>query len=112
MLNYREDDKLIELKEVCNKIKSTDIRTAIKWCEKRRIPIIINGNKKLTYRFLIDIELDKDLVAFLKSKYPESWEKMYQLYLNNDTYGYILAAEHDHLLEKTTGDPKVVSKER
>lgn len=89
----KDDDRLIELKEVCKRIKSTDIRTAIKWCEKTEIPIIIKGKKKLTYRFLVDTELDKGIIQFLQSKYPDSWEKMYLFYVNNDSLGYILETQ-------------------
>ncbi len=92
MLNFKKDDKLIELKEVCKKLKFKDHRTVIKWCEKMGIPIILRGKQKLTYRFLVDIELDKEIVRFLKSEYPESWVKMYQLYLDNDTLGFALAS--------------------
>jgi hypothetical protein len=100
MLNYKEDDRFIELKEVCKKIKSTDIRTAINWCEKTGIPIITRGKKKLTYRFLVEIELDKDIVQFLQSKYPESWKKMYLLYIKNDKFGYILTTQNGRIPDK------------
>ncbi|WP_024768062.1 hypothetical protein [Aquimarina macrocephali] len=93
MLNHKDDDKFIELKEVCKKIKSTDIRTAINWCKKTGIPIITRGNKKLTYRFLVEIELDKDIIQFLQSKYPKSWKKMYLLYIKNDKFEYILETQ-------------------
>ncbi|TSE08119.1 hypothetical protein [Aquimarina algiphila] len=92
MLNFKKDEKLIELKEVCKKLKFKDLRTVIKWCKKMNIPIILRGKQKLTYRFLVDVELDKGIVKFLKSEYPESWTKMYQLYLDNDTLGFALAS--------------------
>ncbi|MBG6131784.1 hypothetical protein IWQ47_003474 [Aquimarina sp. EL_43] len=103
MLNLKKDDKLIELKEVCEKLKFKDIRTAIKWCKKTGIPVIPRGKQKLTYKFLVDIELDRDIVKFLKSEYPKSWKEMYTFYLDNDKRGYVLAIEEYKVSSRIEG---------
>ncbi len=90
MFSCKENDKFIELKELSKKIKSKDIRTTIKWCSKKGIPII-GKKQKLTYRFLVDMELDREIVKFLKQHYPKSWQEMYQFYRNYDILGYINA---------------------
>ncbi|GGX19084.1 hypothetical protein GCM10007384_20530 [Aquimarina muelleri] len=99
MYSYKKDDMFIDLKEVCKRIKCNDIRTAIKWCKKSGIPIIRKGRHKITYRFLVDVESDKEIVKFFKSKYPESWRKMYQLYLNNDTIEYLLETQEKNITD-------------
>lgn len=91
MYNKKEADRLITLKDVCEKLKTNDTRTAAKWCEKAGIPVVKRRRTRLTYEFLVDIELNKEIVTFLKAKYPNSWEEMLRLYLKNDSEGFILA---------------------
>ncbi len=91
MYNQKETDRLITLKDVCKKLKTNDIRTAAKWCEKAGIPIIKRRRTRLTYEFLVDIELNKGVAPFLKAKYPDSWKEMLRFYLKNDSESFILA---------------------
>lgn len=81
------------MSELCNIIKAKDTRTAVKWCENLKIPMLVIGKKRVAYRFLVEVELDKRIIQLLKKQFPEEWEKIYRLYLENDRYGYILTSE-------------------
>ncbi len=95
MIKNGTNGKLIEMEELCQIIKTKDIRTAIAWCERFGIPIIHRGNKRLTYRFLVDIEVDRKIMQLLKKKYPENWEELYGYYKTEDLNSYLLATSEE-----------------
>ena len=100
MSSTRKNEKIIELTEVCKQIKSKDVRTAEAWCKRMEMPIIQMGKKKVTYRFLVDVELDGKMIHLLKEKYPENWEEFFVYYKNNDTLSYIEASKKETSEEK------------
>lgn len=99
MNTNEKNEKFIEMTELSNILKATGSRTAIKWCEDHNLPIIPVGSKKVTYRFLAEAILDKQLVQVLKKQHPTNWKHLYDLYRNNDLQGYLLATQEKH---KTT----------
>lgn len=84
-------DKLIELSEICKQIRAKDTRTAMAWCKQCGFPMIQMGNRKLTYRILVDAELDKKMIQHLKEKYPQHWEEVFEYYKSNDLDAYMTA---------------------
>lgn len=83
-----KNEKLIDLKELCSLLLIKGIAGARKWCEEANIKIQVIGNKNVVHRFLVDIELDKNLILELKKKYPHKWDSLYQCYQENDKLGY------------------------
>lgn len=93
------DETFIDLKNLCEILLITGVDTAIKWCKKANIKIQIIGKKRVVYRFLVEMEIDKKLVSELKSKYPDKWEELYQCYKDNDRVGYLLLIEDNTELD-------------
>ncbi|WP_148639256.1 hypothetical protein [Aquimarina longa] len=89
------NEKLIEMSELSKMIRARDPRTALKWCENYNLPIIPIGKKKMTYRFLVDIEVDRKITQLLKKKYPENWEELYGYYKTEDLNSYLLATSEE-----------------
>jgi hypothetical protein len=89
------NDKLIELSEVCKQIRAKDIRTAMAWCKQCGLPIIQRGNRKLTYRILVDAELDQKMIQLLKKKHPQHWEELFEYYKSNDLDAYMMATKEE-----------------
>lgn len=87
------NEKLIELTEIAKMIKTKNKLIAQKWCEDLGLPIIVIGRKKMSYRFLVETELDKRFIQLLKKKYPNNWEELYRYYQENDHYGYVIASQ-------------------
>ncbi|GGX22915.1 hypothetical protein [Aquimarina muelleri] len=87
------DNKFIELKELSGILKASSVRVAINWCKQMDIPIFVIANKTLTYRFLVNAELDKRIVSLFKKRYPEYWDKLYQCYLNNESVEFAMTLE-------------------
>ena len=81
--------------ELSKKLKASDSRTALKWCEDFNLPIIPIGKKKVTYRFLAEIELYKRLLQLLKKQHPSNWEELFNYYKANDHYSYIMATQKE-----------------
>lgn len=72
---------------------------ATKWCEDHKIKIKIIGNKRVVSRFMVDMEIDKDLIKELKTKYPTKWEELYRCYQDNDRLGYLLLIDENPELD-------------
>lgn len=85
-------EKFIEMNELSKIIKASDCRTAIKWCEDAGIPIIPVGKKNVTYRILVNNELDRILINQLQKSYPGNWENLYKHYTNDDQYSFTIDA--------------------
>ncbi|WP_281989760.1 hypothetical protein [Aquimarina aggregata] len=100
MNTNENNEKFIELKELSKILKSTDIRAAVNWCKEMEIPIFVIANKKLTYRFLVNNELDKRIISLFKKRYPDYWDKLYQCYLNNESVEFAMNIETK--MEKVT----------
>ncbi|WP_271769084.1 hypothetical protein [Aquimarina algiphila] len=100
MNTNEKNEKFIEMNELCKILKAIDTRTAAKWCEDLNIPLMNIGKKKVAYRFLVEMELDKKIIQQLKKQYPSNWEDLYRHYQNNDRYAYITATEKESI-EKT-----------
>ncbi len=83
-----KNDTFIDIIELCKMIKVQDVRTAIKWCEEFKIPILFMAKKRVTYRFLVEAELDKQIIKKFKQQSPENWEYLYQCYRRNDLENY------------------------
>lgn len=103
MFTENSTDKFIDLKELTKILLLTDVRGATKWCENAKINIQVIGQKRVVYKFLVDMELDKKLVSELKAKYPQKWEELYRCYKDNDRLGYL------HLLEDNPSNVTPIS---
>lgn len=97
----KTDEKLIDLKKLCELLLVKGVASAKKWCEEANIKIIEVGNKLVVPRFLVDIELDKHLINNLKTKYPSKWIELYRCYKENDHLGYISILNEDQELDTT-----------
>ncbi len=95
MSSTKKNEKFIELKELCRIMKTTDLRSATRWCKEMKIPILVIGSKKLTYRFLVEAKLDNPIITLFKEQYPESWDKLYACYLNNERLEFVMTTEAD-----------------
>ncbi|WP_430409192.1 hypothetical protein [Kordia sp.] len=93
----KADEKLIDLKELCSILLIKGIAGAKKWCEEVNIKIHTIGNKNVVHRFLVEIELDKQLINELKRKYPHKWDTLYQCYQENDKLGYLQHLAEDKI---------------
>jgi hypothetical protein len=89
MINDRDVKKFIQMSELCELLNTKDIRSATKWCEDKKITVFSLCNKRVTYRFMVEIELDKILIAQLKESNPETWEELYQCYQENNQSEYL-----------------------
>ncbi|WP_027395042.1 hypothetical protein [Aquimarina latercula] len=87
------NEKFIELSEISKILKAKNIGTAQKWCEKLKLPILAIGRKKMSYRFLVEAEMDKRIIQIFKKKDPDNWEELYRLYRENDHYGYSIVTQ-------------------
>ncbi len=87
------NEKYIELSEISSILKAKNIGTAQKWCEKLKLPILVIGRKKMSYRFLVEAEMDKRIIQLFKKQAPDKWEELYRLYLEDDRYGYVIATQ-------------------
>ena len=83
------------MSELCHLLNSTDPRTAIKWCEDKDLKVFLLCRKKVAYRFLVEVELDKILIQQLKKKYPNKWEDLYQCYQDNNRFEYLNLLEEN-----------------
>lgn len=93
-MNTNENEAIyIEMTELSKKLRVTDWRTAMKWCEEANIPIMLIGKKNVTYRFLAEAELDKRIIQLLKQQNPDQWEELYKYYKNNDHFNYVRAIQ-------------------
>jgi len=86
-------DRFIDLKALGDILLIKGIQGITKWCEDHKIPVQVLGNKRVAYRFLVEMELDKKLLQSLKSKYPDKWEELYKCYQDNDRLGYLQLLE-------------------
>lgn len=82
-------DKFIDLKTLGGILLIKGTQSITKWCEDHKIPIQILGKKRVAYRFLVEMELDKKLLQNLKNKYPNKWEDLYRCYQDDDRLGYL-----------------------
>ncbi|EDP96491.1 hypothetical protein U8527_10280 [Kordia algicida OT-1] len=89
----KTDEKLIDLKKLCELLLVKGIASAKKWCEQANIKIIEVGNKMVVSKFLVDIELDRHLVKNLKKRYPTKWIELYKCYKDKDHIGYLSLLE-------------------
>ncbi len=85
-----QNEKFIDLKTLSQILLIKGAKGATKWCEDHDIKIHIVGNKRVVSKFMVDIEIDKDLIKDLKSKYPNKWEELYKCYIDKDRLGYLL----------------------
>ena len=105
-------EKFIDMSELSTLLKSTDTRTATKWCNDNGLTVFTICRKKMTYRFLVEIELDKMLIKQLKKTHPENWEVLYQCYRENNKYEYIKMLDDEKIDFKPNSIPKSdISKE-
>ena len=88
-----KNEKFIEMTELCQILKAKDVRTAEKWCRDNDIVIQVLCKKRVVYRFMVELELDRQLVAQLQSKYPDNWEELYRCYCNDDQFQYAMICE-------------------
>ncbi|WP_046758014.1 hypothetical protein [Kordia jejudonensis] len=102
MQNLLANEKLIEVKELHKILPLKGISAIVKWCESVGIKIEIVGNKRVVHRFLVDMELDKGLIAQLKVKYPKKWKSLYTCYKEDDHLGYL------QLLDESPLDSSIV----
>ncbi len=93
--NEKNEKIYIEIGELSKMINATDSRTTLKWCEEVKLPIIPIGNKKMTYRFLAEAEMDKRILQVLKKQYPGKWQELFQCYKNNDVYQYLITTQQE-----------------
>ncbi len=93
MNSIEKNNRLIEMAELCQILKTKDVRTAIKWCEEFKIPILFVAKKRMTYRFLVETQLDKQIIQTFKKQSPHNWEYLYECYRNNDPYRYMLETQ-------------------
>ncbi|OED46937.1 hypothetical protein AB832_00750 [Flavobacteriaceae bacterium (ex Bugula neritina AB1)] len=87
------NEKLIEIKELSKILKATNTKTVLNWCKEFEIPVFQINKKKFTYRFLVDLELDKRLISLLQKQYPQIWDKLYDCYLRNESLEFALITE-------------------
>lgn len=100
MLNNNiEETKFIDLKTLGEVLHIKDKRTTTKWCEDKNIEIQTINKKRLVFRFLVDLELDKKFIKDLQEKHPEKWEELYRCYQNNDKLGYSILVEETRNIE-------------
>lgn len=99
MLLENNTNRFIDLKALSSMLLLTDIRSAEKWCTEKKISINLIGGKKVVYLFLVEMELDKQLVSQLKLKYPQKWEELYKCYQDRDRIGYLLLIDEDPKLD-------------
>lgn len=92
-------EKFIDLKTLGNILLIKGLQGITKWCEDHKIPIQILGKKRVAYRFLVEMELDKKLLQDLKNKYPNKWEELYRCYQDNDRLGYLLLIDDEPALD-------------
>ena len=90
MLNEKPNEKFIDMTELCDMLKASDMRTAIKWCKDNGLDILTICKRKVAYRFMVEMELDKALIKQLKEKHPDNWEELYKCYRENDRFEYIM----------------------
>ncbi len=89
MLLENNTNRFIDLKSLSEILLLTDTRSTEKWCNDKNIDISVLGNKKVVYRFLVEMELDKKLILQLKQKHPNKWEELYRCYQDNDKIAFI-----------------------
>jgi hypothetical protein len=95
-MNINENEKIyIEMSELSKMINTKDARTALKWCEEMKLPIIPVGKKRMTYRFLAEAEIDKRILQILKKQHPNKWQELFQYYKNNNICEYLLATQNE-----------------
>lgn len=112
MNTNEKNEKFIELSEISNILKAKNTSVAQKWCEKLKLPIITVGRKKMSYRFLVENELDKRIIQLFKKRDANNWEELYRLYLENDHYGYVVATHSKKRKQiKASMQTKPLSKE-
>ncbi|TPN87171.1 hypothetical protein [Aquimarina algicola] len=115
MNTNEKKEMFIEITELSEIIKATDLRATMKWCEDYNLPIIPVGNKKMTYRFLAEAALDNRIIQVLKKLHPSNWKNLYNLYKDNDLFGYQIATQNESaepltLETRTTKKNQPVSK--
>ncbi len=106
------DEKFIDLKTLGQILLLNDTRATQNWCAKKNIDIEYIGSRKVVYQFLVNIELDKNLVKKLKDKYPNKWEELYRLYQDNDRIGYLQLIDDNPEFDKSTMNKRVSAKSR
>ena len=94
MYKKQLSEKFIDMAELCQIIKATDPRTAEKWCKEKGLTTLMLGKKKMIYRFMVELELDKVLIEKLKKQHPEHWEELYRCYLEDNHYEYLALLEN------------------
>lgn len=99
MLTEDQNEKYLDLKSLCSILPITGIKSAVKWCENANIDIQIIGQKRVVYRFLVEMEIDKKLIKELKKKHPNKWEELYRCYRDNDRLGYLLLLDEEPELD-------------
>ena len=104
------NEKYLDLKSLCNILPLSGIKSVIKWCQDANIEIQIIGNKRVVYRFLVEMEIDKKLVKELKKKYPEKWEELYRCYRDDDRLGYLLLVDDNPELDLRRIAQRVIPK--
>lgn len=95
----QNNKKYLDLKSLCDILPITGIKSAAKWCEDANINIQIIGKKRVVYRFLVEMEIDKKLIKELKKKHPSKWEELYRCYQDNDRLGYLQLIEDEPELD-------------
>ena len=105
----KANEKLIDLKTLCELLQIKGIASAKKWCAKAKIKVLTIGNKNLVHKFLVDIELDKPLINDLKNNYPSKWIELYKCYKENDHLAYISLLEENAKLDETSVSNKIES---
>lgn len=107
-MNKNSKQRFIELKELGVILLLEDIRSVSKWCQDKGIDIQVIGKRKVVHRFMVEMELDKQLIIRLKENFPEKWEELYRCYKQQDQLGYLML-----LLEDTSGTTqKNISRQR
>jgi len=105
-------EKFIDLKTLGTILLIKGIQGVTKWCEDHKIPIQTLGNKRVAYRFLVEMELDKKLLQELKNKYPNKWEELYRCYQDNDRLGYLILIDDNAELDLRSLAPRANASSR
>ena len=72
--------KMISIDEVLLNLKSTDLRTARKWCVKNDVEIIKQGKNEFVFETEFKEVLERPFINKLKRKFGKEWESVYKLY--------------------------------
>lgn len=89
-LNFKILSDKIKIKDIAAALQAKDVRTAIRWCKRKKISILKFGKEMFVNLIDFQLAVDRPLIESLRQKYPECWKEMYEAYKKSD---YIAIAE-------------------